>query len=164
MHAVYYIRQIFCLSPLPLTRIWCQIVPLWILFEHSNFSIRLQPHSSIEVTSKISTSILPFSGVIKNLHCLVHPCTTCVYTMMWMLHALWLVVAHDLLEYRYMDDVTGNLFSLFCSTWHAVLKMFVRLFRIEASESFGKSLAGAIYKEEKWRNGDQKGYWLLDNA
>ena len=43
-----------------------------------------------------------------------------------------------------MDDVTGNLFSLFCSTWHAVLKMFVRLFRIEASESFGKILAGAI--------------------
>ena len=42
-----------------------------------------------------------------------------------------------------MDDVTGNLFSLFCSTWHAVLKMFVRLFRIEVSESFGKSLAGA---------------------
>ena len=36
--------------------------------------------------------------------------------------------------------------------------MFVRLFRIEASESFGKSLAGAIYKEEKWRNGDQKSY------
>ena len=32
------------------------------------------------------------------------------------------------------------------------------------SESFRKSLAGAIYKEEKWRNGDQKGYWLLDNA
>ena len=57
-----------------------------------------------------------------------------------------------------MDDVTGHLFSLFCSTWHAVLKMFVRLFRIEASESFGKSLAGAIYKEEKWRNGDQKSY------
>ena len=55
-----------------------------------------------------------------------------------------------------MDDVTGNLISLFCSTWHAVLKMFVRLFRIEASESFRKSLAGAIYKEEKWRNGDQK--------
>ena len=55
-----------------------------------------------------------------------------------------------------MDDVTGNLFSLFCSTRHAVLKMFVRLFRIEASESFGKSLAGTIYKEEKWRNGDLK--------
>ena len=26
-----------------------------------------------------------------------------------MLRALWLVVAHDLLEYRYMEDVTGNL-------------------------------------------------------
>ena len=37
-----------------------------------------------------------------------------------------------------MDDVTGNLFSLFCSTWHVVLKMFVRLFRIEASENFRK--------------------------
>ena len=48
-----------------------------------------------------------------------------------------------------MDDVTGNLFSLFCSTWHAVLKMFVRLFRIEASESFGKSLAGAFYTKKK---------------
>ena len=60
-----------------------------------------------------------------------------------------------------MDDVAGKLFSLFCSTWHAVLKMFVRLFRIEASESFGKSLAGAIYKEEKWRNGDQKSFDYL---
>ena len=99
-----------------------------------------------------------------NLHFNIDVFLITIYTMMWMLRALWLVVAHDLLEYRYMDDVTGNLFSLFCSTWHAVLKMFVRLFRIEASESFGKSLAGAIYKEEKWRNGDQKGYWLLDNA
>ena len=30
-----------------------------------------------------------------------------------------------------MDDVTGNLFSLFCSTWRAVLKTFVRLFQIK---------------------------------
>ena len=76
--------------------------------------------------------------------------------MMWMLRALWLFVAHDLLEYRYMDDATGNLFSLFCSTWLAVLKMFVRLFRIKASESLEKCLAGAIYKEEKWWNGDKR--------
>ena len=61
-----------------------------------------------------------------------------------------------------MNDVTGNLFSLFCSTWHAVLKMFVRLFRIEASESFGKSLAGAIYKEEKWRNGETETKKAID--
>ena len=38
------------------------------------------------------------------------------YTMMWMLRALWLVVAHDLSEYRYMDDVPRNLLFLFCST------------------------------------------------
>ena len=49
-----------------------------------------------------------------------------LYTMMWKLRALWLVLAHDLSEYRYMDDITRNLFSLFCSTWRAVLKMFVR--------------------------------------
>ena len=55
-----------------------------------------------------------------------------------------------------MDDVTGNLFSLFCSTWRAVLKMFVRLLRIKAIESLGKILAGAITKKKKWRNGDQK--------
>ena len=49
-----------------------------------------------------------------------------------------------------MDVVRGNLFSLFCSTWRAVLKMFVRLFRIEASESLEKNLAGAIYKGKNW--------------
>ena len=48
-----------------------------------------------------------------------------------------------------MDDATGNLLSLFCSTWFVVLKMFVRLFRIKANESLEKCLAGAIYKEEK---------------
>ena len=49
-----------------------------------------------------------------------------------------------------MDDVRGNLFSwFFFPKWRAVLKMFVRLFRIKASESLEKSLAGAIYKEEE---------------
>ena len=48
----------------------------------------------------------------------------------------------------------GNLFSLFCSTWRAVLKMSVRLLKqVTASK---KSLAGAIYKKEKWRNRHQK--------
>ena len=41
--------------------------------------------------------------------------------------------------HKYMDDVTGNLFSLFCSTWRVVLKIFVRL-----RESLEKSLKGAI--------------------
>ena len=76
---------------------------------------------------------------------------------------LWLVVAYDLSEYRYIDDVRGNLFSLFCSTWGAVLKMFVRLFRIKASKSLEKRWAGAIYKKEKWRKGDKKSSWVLKN-
>ena len=46
-----------------------------------------------------------------------------------------MVIAYDLLEYRYIDDVTGNLLSLFCSTRRAVLEMFVRLFRFKVSES-----------------------------
>ena len=41
-----------------------------------------------------------------------------------------------------MNDVTENLFSLLCSTWRAVLKVFVRLFRIKqvkASKKFSRS-------------------------
>ena len=63
------------------------------------------PSSYLTMSILISTD----SQLLKYIH---------VYTMMGMLRALWLVVVHDLLEYRYMDDVTGNLFSLFCSTWH----------------------------------------------
>ena len=50
--------------------------------------------------------------MLYNMICVMLCYITC-YTMMCMLRALWLVVAHDLLEYRYMNDVTGNLFSLF---------------------------------------------------
>ena len=73
------IWQIFCPSPLLLMHIWCQTVPLWITLEHSNFSFRLQPHSPIEVTSKIWTSIIPFSSEIKDLHCLIRPCTAVLH-------------------------------------------------------------------------------------
>ena len=34
----------------------------------------------------------------------------------------------------------------------------------ETSESLQKSLAGAIYKEEKWRNRNKKSSWQLENA
>ena len=34
--------------------------------------------------------------------------------------------------------------------------MFVRLFRIKASESLDKNFARAIYKEEEWRKGEIK--------
>ena len=39
--------------------------------------------------------------------------------------------------------------------------MFVRFFRIKASEGLEKSLVGAIYKE---KNRDKKSSWLLKNA
>ena len=76
--------------------------------------------------------------------------------MMWILRALWLVVAHDLSEYRYMDDITRNLLFFVLFNWRAVLKMFVRLFPIKASESLEKISTGAIYKKEKWRNGTKR--------
>ena len=52
---------------------------------------------------------------------------------------MFLVVAHDLLEYRYVDDVMRNLFLLFCSTFTVVI-MFVRLFQAKASENFEKKV------------------------
>ena len=87
-----------------------------------------------------------------------------VYTMMWMLCSLGLVITHVLLEYRYMHDITGNLFSLFCSTCRVVLKMFVRLFWIKGKWKARKNLVRAIYKEEKWRKGEKKSSLQLKNA
>ena len=62
---------------------------MWVLFERSICSFRLQPQSPIEVTSKIWTSIIPFSDVTKELHCLVRPSTTCVQMISCF---LWLTV------------------------------------------------------------------------
>ena len=74
-----------------------------------------------------------------------------------MLRALWLVVAHNLLEY--MDNVTEDLFYLFFfSTWRAVLKMFVRLLWIKQVKVSKKS--GAIYNE---KNGEMEAKRALDN-
>ena len=82
--------------------------------------------------------------------------------MIWILCMPWLVIACDVLEYRYMDNVMGNLFSLFCSMWRTVLKMFVRLF--QSSESLEKSLAVATSKEEKGRNRNKTSSCQLENT
>ena len=50
----------------------------------------------------------------------------------------------------------GNLFSLFCSTWRAVLKMFVRLFRIKASESLEKRLSKSYLQRRKMEERREK--------
>ena len=57
-------------------------------------------------------------------------CFYCVLDNVVDTRALWFVVAHVLLEYWHMDDLMGNLFSLFCPTWSAVLKTSARWFRI----------------------------------
>ena len=54
-----------------------------------------------------------------------------------------MVASHNLLENRHMNDVAGNLFSLFCPAWRACLKMFARLFQIKqvkASKKFWEEL------------------------
>ena len=73
-----------------------------------------------------------------------------------------MVVAHDLSEYRYMDDVTRNLFSLFCSTWRAVLKMFVRFsFGLKQVKSLKKVQHEVITIETKMEKRGQKNSCLL---
>ena len=80
-------------------------------------------------------------------------CANYVYTMMWILHAVLLVVAHDLLEYRYVGDVMGNLFLLFCSTFTVVI-MFVRLFQAKASEKLKKKRFSRSYYFTKKKSGE----------
>ena len=63
-----------------------------------------------------------------------------------MLRALWLVVAHDLLEYRHMDDVTGKLFSFVLSNMARGFENVCEIISNWASEGLEKSLAGAVYE------------------
>ena len=81
-----------------------------------------------------------------------------------MLCTLWLVIAHNLLEYRYLDDVTGKfLFFVLLNTARG-FENVCEIISDKTSESLQKSLAGAIYKEEEWRNGNKKSSWHLENA
>ena len=68
----------------------------------------------------------------KNLDITKPPCSEHILKVPWPF-----VIEVPL--HKYMDNVTGNLFSLFCSTWRVFLKMFVGL-----RESLEKSLKGAI--------------------
>ena len=128
--------------------VWCFFISLLIFYFSFKNSLIIHKEKGlmrrlylITDTAKLYVQILAQNN-LKSKYC---------YAMMWLLRALWLVVAHDLSENSYMDDVTRNLFSLFCSTWRAVLKMFVRLLRIKASEILEKSSTGATFKKEKRR-------------
>ena len=63
-------------------------------------------------------------------------------------------------EYRFMDDVTGNLFNLFCSKWRAVLKILVRLFRIKQVKASKKDKQELFTKR---KNEERETKRVLDN-
>ena len=69
-----------------------------------------------------------------------------------MLRALWLVVAHDLLEYRYMDDVRRNLFSFWKCLWDYFGKRMWKLPKKFKRELFTKK-----------RNEEKETKRVLDN-
>ena len=80
------IRQIFCLSPLLLMRIRCQFFPSWIPFEHSNFSLRLQPHSPIKPDwsdlRDLNFDCIQFSG-FRTQWCNARSSLRCPCTIDW---------------------------------------------------------------------------------
>ena len=57
-----------------------------------------------------------------------------------------------------------KLFSLFCPTWHAVLKMFARLFRIEQVKALRKVYSRSCLQTRKRRNQDEKCSCQFENA
>ena len=59
-----------------------------------------------------------------------------------------------------MNDVTEKLFSLFCSTWLAVLKKFVRLFRIRQMRAL-QNVQQELFKKTK--KGEREAKRVLDN-
>ena len=84
---------------------------------------------------------------------------------MWMLLPLRLVVAHDLLERKYMHGWRHGknvLFALF--NMARGFEYACEIISDKTSKSLQKSLAGTIYTEEKWKNGDKKSSWRLENA
>ena len=63
-------------------------------------------------------------------------------------------------RYMYMDEVMENLFSLYCSTWHAVSKMFVRFFQIKQVKASKKVEQELFIKKE---NGETETKRVLNN-
>ena len=67
------------------------------------------------------------------------------------------VIGHcHLVEYRYMDEVTGNFVFFVLLNMARGFENVCEIISDKTSESLQKSLAGAIYKEEQGRNGNKK--------
>ena len=67
-------------------RIWCQFFPSWIPFEHSNFSLRLQPHSPIKPDwsdlRDLNFDCIQFSG-FRTQWCNARSSLRCPCTIDW---------------------------------------------------------------------------------
>ena len=75
----------------------------------------------------LSSHYKPFALVC--FHC--YACQLCAFIVFMKIterHFPFPINRKTLLEIRHMDDVSGNLFSLFCPTWCEVSKMFARFF------------------------------------
>ena len=85
--------------------------------------------------------------------------------MMWMLGALWLVVAHDT-DTAYMDDVMGNLFPfLVFNKWCTILKCLWDYFRLKQVKALKNVKQELLTKKKNGvLNGDKKSSWILKNA
>ena len=80
-----------------------------------------------------------------------------------MLHALWLVVAHDLLK-NTLRWRHGKLVAFVCSTWRAVLKIFASLILIQQVNT-SKSLQQELFTSWKEKTKARETCsWRLENA
>ena len=61
----------------------------------------------------------------------------------WSLPVIYQIQIHGWRHGKFVSS------SLFCSNWRAVLKIFVRLFRIKASESFEQNLSRSYLQRKK---------------
>ena len=84
-----------------------------------------------------------------------------LYRMMWMLCTScdWSLPMIYQSACRYMDDVTGKLFSLFCLTWAQIWKCVWDYFKLEGGSKEKKFPRRLTYKEDKWRNGGKESSW-----
>ena len=82
------------------------------------------------------------------------------YTMWWMPHTMWLVVAYDLLECRHLIDIIANLSSLCGLTWHMVLKK-MWLSKWMSEKKFNKSCV-QVRKTRETKT--KMSSWLLEEA
>lgn len=86
------------------------------------------------------------------------------HIMWWTSRVLWLVIDHGLLEYKNMDDVTGNWFSLFVQCgeqfWNSLLE-YVGLSKWRPQKKFSRSYLQRIRMEEPSQKAQKVFSWFF---